>query len=90
MTDLLTPPRGTQAIYRVNPVAKLAAAFLLSACLVLSIDWVSAAVALVLESVLFFFAGVSAKTFFTRASVYGTLPSISWLWKSSPLMRRSR
>jgi energy-coupling factor transport system permease protein len=76
VTDLLTPTRGTQAIYGVNPVAKLAAAFLLSACLVLSIDWVSAAVALVLESVLFFFAGVSARTFFTR-----TLP----VWIAAPL-----
>jgi energy-coupling factor transport system permease protein len=76
VTDLLTPTRGTQAIHRVNPVAKLAAAFLLSACLVLSIDWVSAAVALILESVLFFFAGVSARTFFTR-----TLP----VWIAAPL-----
>jgi len=76
MTDLLTPTRGTQVIYRVNPVAKLAAAFLLSACLVVSIDWVSAAVALVLESVLFFFAGVSARTFFIR-----TLP----VWIAAPL-----
>ena len=76
MTDLLTPTRGTQAIHRVNPVAKLGAAFLLSACLVLSIDWVSAAVALILESVLFFFAGVSARTFFTR-----TLP----VWIAAPL-----
>jgi energy-coupling factor transport system permease protein len=76
VTDLLTPTRGTQAIHRVNPVAKLGAAFLLSACLVLSIDWVSAAVALILESVLFFFAGVSARTFFTR-----TLP----VWIAAPL-----
>ena len=37
----------------VNPVAKLGAALLLSLCLILTIDWVSAAVALGLELVLF-------------------------------------
>ena len=37
----------------VNPVAKLGAALLLSLCLILTIDWVSAAVALCLEFVLF-------------------------------------
>ncbi|PJJ63536.1 energy-coupling factor transporter transmembrane component T family protein [Compostimonas suwonensis] len=38
---------------RINPVTKLGAALLLSLMLVLSIDWVSAAVALVAELVLF-------------------------------------
>lgn len=37
----------------MNPVAKLGAALLLSICLVLTIDWVSAAVALALELLVF-------------------------------------
>ena len=76
MTTLLTPTRGIQAIYGINPVAKLGAALLLSVWLVLSIDWVSASVALLLESVLFLFAGVSARTFWMR-----TLP----VWVAAPL-----
>jgi len=76
VTDLLTPTRGTQAIYRINPVAKLGAAFLLGTCLILSIDWVSASVALVLECVLFLFAGLSARRFWLR-----TLP----VWVAAPL-----
>jgi energy-coupling factor transport system permease protein len=68
MTDILTPVRGRQAIYRVNPVAKLGAAAVLSIALVLSIDWVSASVALAFEAVLFFFAGLSARRFFGRTS----------------------
>ncbi|MDQ1548664.1 MAG: energy-coupling factor transport system permease protein [Microbacteriaceae bacterium] len=57
-----------RAIQQVNPVAKLAAALVLSVALVLTVDWVSASVALVLESVLFFWAGLSFKTFFLRTS----------------------
>jgi energy-coupling factor transport system permease protein len=57
-----------RAIQQVNPVAKLAAALILSVALVLTVDWVSASVALVLESVLFFWAGLSFKTFFLRTS----------------------
>lgn len=66
MIELLTPIRGVSAVYRINPVAKLAAAILLDLCLVLSIDWVSASVALVLEIPLFFFAGVSGRVFWLR------------------------
>ncbi|PRY70059.1 energy-coupling factor transport system permease protein [Glaciihabitans tibetensis] len=76
MTDILLPVRGTQAIYGINPVAKLGAAFLLGGCLILSIDWVSAAVALLLECALFLFAGLSARTFWLR-----TLP----VWLAAPL-----
>lgn len=74
--SVMTPVRGTQAIYRINPVAKLAAAFVLSFALILTIDWVSATVALVLEAALFGFAGVGAKRFFLR-----TLP----VWIAAPL-----
>ena len=66
MTDVLTPMRADTAISRINPVAKLAASLLLAAVLVLTIDWVSAAVALACEFVLFFFAGVSFKAFMFR------------------------
>ncbi|RFA22092.1 energy-coupling factor transporter transmembrane component T family protein [Subtercola boreus] len=64
--SILTPLRGPQAVYALNPVAKLAAALLLSLTLVLSIDWVSAGVALALETVLFFWAGLGLRVFFLR------------------------
>jgi energy-coupling factor transport system permease protein len=74
----LTAPtvRGVRAIDRINPVAKLAAAFLLSFCLVLSVDWVSASVALLLEALLLPFAGLSWRQFWLR-----TLP----VWIAAPL-----
>lgn len=73
--SILTPSRGAGAIHRINPVAKLATAFLLSFCLLLTIDWVSAAVALGLESVLLFWAGLSARRLMLR-----TLP----VWIAAP------
>jgi energy-coupling factor transport system permease protein len=60
----------------VNPVAKLAAALLLSLCLVLTIDWVSAGVALALEFVFFLALRLPAATFWRR-----TLP----VWIAAPL-----
>ena len=75
MTDVLTPERTDTVIARINPVAKLAVSLLLAAVLVLTIDWVSAAVALACEFVLFFFAGVSFKTFMLR-----TIP----IWIAAP------
>ena len=73
--SILTPTQGSQAIYRVNPVAKLAAAFVLSFALILTIDWLSATVALALEGVLFFWAGLSARQFWLR-----TIP----IWIAAP------
>jgi energy-coupling factor transport system permease protein len=73
--SILTPTKGPQAIYRINPVAKLATAFLLSFALILTIDWLSAATALVLESVLLVWAGLSARQFFLR-----TIP----VWIAAP------
>ncbi|MCY7411870.1 MAG: energy-coupling factor transporter transmembrane protein EcfT [Salinibacterium sp.] len=64
--SVLTPVSGKQAVYRLNPVSKLAASAIISITLVLSIDWVSAAVALALEIVLFFWAGIGLKQFFLR------------------------
>jgi energy-coupling factor transport system permease protein len=60
----------------VNPVAKLGAALLLSVCLVLTIDVVSAGVALALEVVLFLALGLPARKFWLR-----TLP----IWIAAPL-----
>lgn len=61
---------------KVNPVAKLGAALLLAACLVLTIDWVSAGTAIVLELVAFLFMGIPARQFWFR-----TLP----VWFAAPL-----
>jgi energy-coupling factor transport system permease protein len=49
--SILQPVR-TGPLARINPVAKLAAAVVVSTALILTIDWVSAAVALVLELLL--------------------------------------
>lgn len=64
--DILTPTAGTQAIYRINPVAKLAAAAIIGFALVLSIDWVSGTVALGCEAALLAFAGVRPRRFLLR------------------------
>ncbi|MFP7759986.1 energy-coupling factor transporter transmembrane component T family protein [Marisediminicola sp. LYQ85] len=74
--SILTPVAGPQAVYRINPVAKLGAAAIVSIVLVLSIDWVSASVALACEAVLFLFAGLTPRRFFLR-----TLP----IWIAAPL-----
>jgi energy-coupling factor transport system permease protein len=65
-------PRGPA----INPVAKLAAAALLAACLIVTIDWVSAGVALVLELLLIPLLRIPPKQFWLR-----TLP----VWIAAPL-----
>ena len=60
----------------INPVAKLAAAALLAACLIVTLDWVSAGVALVLELLLIPLLRIPPKRFWLR-----TLP----LWLAAPL-----
>ncbi|GEP28211.1 energy-coupling factor transporter transmembrane protein EcfT [Cryobacterium sp. Hh7] len=67
--SVLTPTRGVRAIDRINPVAKLAAALLLAAVLVLTIDWVSAAVALACEMLLFLWAGLTLRVFLWRTAL---------------------
>lgn len=62
--------------YRVNPVAKLAAALAIGLCLVLTIDWVSAAVALALELVACVALRVPPRVFWTRTAV---------VWIAAPL-----
>lgn len=62
MTTRILPARATtSAILRVNPVAKLGAAVILAVALLLSLDWVSALVALVCELVLLAWAGVAPR-----------------------------
>ncbi len=76
MSAVITPTAGTQAIYRVNPVAKLVAAFIIAFALVPSIDWVSGAVALGCECVLVIWAGLGPRRLLLR-----TLP----VWIAAPL-----
>lgn len=66
----------THPFTRVNPVAKLGAALLLAGCLILTVDWVSAGTALVLELAAFPFLGIPARQFWFR-----TLP----VWFAAPL-----
>lgn len=73
---LLESRARTGTIAGINPVAKLAASALIALPLVLTLDWVSAAVALALESVLFLFAGLGRREFWLR-----TLP----VWVAAPL-----
>lgn len=73
--SLMTPDIRASAVANVNPVAKLAVALILSAVLLLSIDSVSASVALLLECVLLFWSGISARQFWIR-----TIP----LWVAAP------
>ncbi|MDH6181302.1 energy-coupling factor transport system permease protein [Microbacteriaceae bacterium SG_E_30_P1] len=65
---LLAPTRGTHVVHRINPVTKLVASILVSIALVLSIDWVSATVALAAEFLLFPFAGLTLAQFFRRTA----------------------
>lgn len=61
---------------KVNPVAKLGAALALSICLILTIDWVSAATALLLELVVFLVVRPAVPGLWRR-----TLP----VWIAAPL-----
>jgi energy-coupling factor transport system permease protein len=56
------------AVARINPVAKIAAGLVIAASLVLTLDWVSGTVALLLEALLFPWAGVGWRTFWRRTA----------------------
>ena len=59
--------RGNQALLaRANPLSKFAAVFLITAVLALSIDWVSASVALAFEFLLFPLAGLTLTLLWQR------------------------
>ena len=75
MTLLDTRAR-TGAVAGINPVAKLLASALIAIPLILTLDAVSAGVALALECVLFLFAGLSWREFWVR-----TWP----VWLAAPL-----
>ena len=75
MTVLETRAR-TGALSRVNPVAKLGVSALIAVPLILTLDPVSASVALGLEFVLFLFAGIGWREFWVR-----TWP----VWLAAPL-----
>ena len=66
--SVMTPDIRPSAIARVNPVAKLAVALLISCALMLSIDWVSAGAALLLEGLLLAWCGLSARQFWLRTA----------------------
>ena len=64
------------ALATVNPVAKVGAALIVSAVLLISIDWVSAAVALGLELILFAAAGLPLRVVVVRSAP---------VWVAAPL-----
>jgi len=70
------PVVSTRRSAQVNPIAKLGAALLVSGPLILTIDWVSASVALILVLALLPLTGVGWHAFWTR-----TLP----IWIAAPL-----
>jgi energy-coupling factor transport system permease protein len=73
--SLLTPGIRPSAVARLNPVSKLGAALIVSLALLLSIDWVSALVALALEGVLLAWCGLGARQFWLRtAPLWGAAP----------------
>jgi energy-coupling factor transport system permease protein len=66
MTLLLTPVTGDRVVHRINPVAKIAASAAIGLALLITIDWVSGAVALALELLLVPFAGVPLRALAVR------------------------
>ncbi|EYT60324.1 MULTISPECIES: energy-coupling factor transporter transmembrane component T family protein [Microbacterium] len=74
--SLLETRARTGALATVNPVAKLGVSALIAVPLILTLDPVSAAVALALEFVLFLFAGIGWREFWVR-----TWP----VWLAAPL-----
>lgn len=65
---LAAPPARSGPLAHVNPVAKLAAGLLIALPLILSVDWVSAVVALALEVPLILIAGLGWREFWLRTS----------------------
>lgn len=64
--NLLAPVRGDRLIHRINPVAKIAASAAIALALLITIDPVSGATALLLELVLIPFAGVPWRALLLR------------------------
>jgi energy-coupling factor transport system permease protein len=66
MRDALTVPGNRALLTRANPLAKLAGVVLITVALALSIDWVSASVALAFELLLFPLAGLTLALLWQR------------------------
>lgn len=64
----MTPEIAPSLVARINPVAKLIAALVVSITLLLSVDIVSASVALALTLALVGFAGLTARSFWIRTA----------------------
>lgn len=64
--DIIATPRSGAWLARVNPLAKMGAGIAVTIVLLVSVDWVSATVALVLECALLPLAGLSARTLLLR------------------------
>lgn len=65
--DVLAGPRSTAILGKANPLSKLGAGLALTLGLLLTVDWVSAAVALVCELALLPLAGLSLRLLLARA-----------------------
>lgn len=64
--DVMVPPRSSALLARANPLSKLAAALLLTVTLLLTVDWVSASVALVCELAILPLAGLGVRMLLAR------------------------
>ena len=64
--DVMAAPRSTAWLARANPLAKLGAGIAVTVVLLVSVDWVSATVALVLECLLLPLAGLGVRTLLRR------------------------
>ncbi len=64
--DIIATPRSTAWLARANPLAKLGAGMVLTIVLLLSVDWVSATTALILECALLPLAGLSVRMLLLR------------------------
>ncbi|MHA7304483.1 energy-coupling factor transporter transmembrane component T family protein [Arthrobacter sp. TMN-49] len=64
--DIIATPRSTAWLARANPLAKLGAGMAITLVLLVSVDWVSATVALMLECALLPLAGLSDRMLLLR------------------------
>jgi energy-coupling factor transport system permease protein len=64
--DIIATPRSSAWLARANPLAKLGAGMAVTLVLLISVDWVSATVALALECALLPLAGLSARMVLMR------------------------
>ncbi|QTV79030.1 energy-coupling factor transporter transmembrane component T family protein [Microbacterium sp. NIBRBAC000506063] len=75
--SMLTVDLQTGLLVRTNAVAKLAAALIVSVTLMMSIDWVSAAVALLLTACLLPLTGLGARGLWVRLWPFGIVAALA-------------